>query len=219
MIRKATPVSKSLFNPFLKENSKMSVTRDNCKILRCVPALLLVMLMSGASLAAPITVPNHSWENSTNLQDQWILSIITDGQDSLTHGVLTDGGAHGNNYVRLQTAYWQTKQLTSAASLGSMVEGMEYTLTVALRDTATGSAPYTARLRILGDDAALATTTLSGGNAISTGSWSDYTVSYTALAADAGKALKVRIEGFTNYHTNDWHSLYIDNVRLDAIPV
>ncbi len=183
-------------------------------------AAALLLAGAGATQAAVITVPNSSWEDSTSLTDQWTFAITNDnGNPSSSRGVNTNGvafGAPSANYAFMQSGYFQRNELTSAASLGSIVSGETYTLTIALRNT-TDTLNFLTNIRLLGDGSQLATTSLSASD-ISTSSWNDYMVSYTALAGDAGKALTINIQGYAEYNGGDFSDLYIDNVRLTSVP-
>lgn len=96
-----------------------------------------------------------------------------------------------------------------------VMEGMLYTLTVAVGDRNNGGRPDFAgyRIELLGGDTVLATTG-NVTNSLSDGTFTDVSLSYLAKADDTG-ALGIRL---VSLNGSAGHSIDFDNVRITALP-
>jgi PEP-CTERM motif len=177
--------------------------------------------MSTAALAGPISIANASFEDAVQstpgyLNPAGITSWATTGTTGVWNPTLTPPS---------YATYWSTplpdgKQIgfttggTIAQTLGTTyATGSLYTLTVAFGNRLDGPwIPTNVKMQLFSDTAGsvIATQDISVGT-IDRGTFKDFTLSYTALAADNGKAIGIRF-------TSEGQQLDIDNVRLNNVP-
>lgn len=193
-----------------------------------------VLALSASSIsAAPITVPNYSFEAQVlgsgavapGSPTDWLLSggggvYYPNGGNFISSGPLA-APADGNQYAYLETATANpgTVTLTSAASLATVVAGTTYTLTAAIGhrnfDAAGGRRPDDYKIELLVDGTPVATNTLSDAHTnIPSGTWVDLSTDFTAISS--GGALTIRLT-----HSSDdatFRQGAFDNIRLDAVP-
>lgn len=196
----------------------------------------LTALLASPAQAAVITVPNFSFEenagadgNFVTSANDWTIAGTFGGAGSYnpvdaifsgtTGGNIPSPGEgtdiHLSNLSRSGVAGSGFSTFTSAASLATITDGLQYTLTVAGGNRAGATAPdqYTIELLVDGLSAA---STVFDGNTITADSFQDITTSFIATPVQAGGALTVRLTHSTFAGTGG-ASGHFDNVRLTAI--
>lgn len=198
-------------------------------LLGAVPAILLA---AGSAGAAPIPVPDYSFETGLSsgavggMTASW---VFTDGTGGIYHPngsnftavtpLPSPGDRNQYAYLETGTANPGTVTLTSADPVTTVVSGWQYTLTAALGhrnfDAAGGRRPDDYAIQLLLDDIVVAFNTLSDAHTnIPSGTWVDRSASFTA--ASSGGELKIRL-----IHSSDdavFRQGAFDNIRLEAVP-
>jgi hypothetical protein len=203
----------------------------NNVLLRSTPAALLLAALawsvSPVSQAQSIAITNSSFESATGSTTVafngttptaaitgWLPQTSTFGSvDNMTASFTS--GLTGNNAIYINGGI---SQLTSA----TFVQGFTYTMTVDV-GRPTGAVTPTQGLQFgfrnnansgfIGSPGALFVNTATIG-AIPAGTFTTYSISYTATLSDAGNAIRV---GLTDFNTAS-NTYRFDNVTLTAIP-
>ena len=109
-----------------------------------------------------------------------------------------------------------TVTLSSADSLGPVVAGKNYTLTVAVGNSLLGTAGTFQIALLVNGVTATSFAPVNAETAIANGTFKDFSTSFTASPAQAGLPLTVQITE-TNATTGSANSqLFVDNVRVDV---
>jgi hypothetical protein len=211
---------------------------------RCGKALgsaFIVTLVQISASAAPISVPNFSFEdpalnpgensnggnglNDTTAITDW--TITAPPSSAQNNGVFfpTSGFSSTNPLPAPadsdQTAYvfpgaaGGTCSIATTNSLGTVAADMLYTLTVALGNWSVqsfNSGTYT--IEILANGTAVASNTLAGSS-ITQGTFEDLSANFTSPASGGvvGESLTIRLSGLAGANNDEG---FFDNVRLDA---
>ncbi len=177
-------------------------------------AIFLLVLTTGSALATPVSVSNYSFEtlpsgglptlcggscaysngpipgwNDTGTTGQWITGGFNGNPNAIDGNVLAY-----SNYGSL----WQ--------DVGSAIAGSTYELSVDLLHRTDGVLAGVAQLEIGG----VPVVTVSGPDA-GPGTWNDWTGTYAATAADAGKTVTILLSNNSGDYQADF-----DDVRLNV---
>lgn len=191
--------------------------------MKIVGVLVALVASLGVAAANPILVNNYSFETLPNggLPDPCAVSLgctystggniagwTVTGGDAFT-GQIRPGSASGNftyfNYVPdgLTIGYTDTGMLSQTVAATAQA-GVTYTLLVDVGTRADGFSGGPVVSLVIGGT----TVTATGVRAPSrSGNWATYTATYTALAADAGNAIKIQLSSTSTQGD-------FDNVRL-----
>lgn len=202
----------------------------NLKILKAIVSILAIGVATAD--AAPITVPNSSFDSSgpaqtstnPNVLPGWVFNVkggSAYGNESISSNFLTPGASTGSNAAFINNDWpGVTDTLTSAASLGTIAPLTTYTLTVALgnrktSDTSLYGSPGNVSFSLLANGVAFATTTVNNGT-VANGTFQDFTLTYTTGASGSiiGDALKIQLA--TLPEQGSAYQPAFDNVTLDA---
>ncbi len=190
---------------------------------------LVMAVVSSLAVAGPVTINNYSFENGMGDDPRWATPTdwamngsTEEGRTGVMLASLSGNTTTAGSHVAYINMTWGAD--TTVVSLyqatnATFVEGNTYTLTVAMsvrgETSATWNVPYKLSLEYAdGTPVATATGTLLY---VDRGPLVDYSVNYTAVAADAGKTIQVRI---TDTQNNGEYAqqMVLDNVRLNAVP-
>jgi hypothetical protein len=174
----------------------------------------VLMAMCGVTLAAsPVAITNASFETLPSgglnvpcggtcaYSEGVAIPGWTDGGDT---GQWITGGYGGNPSAINGTVLAYTNDGYISQDVGAALAGSTYTLVVALLHRADYPMAGVIQLEIGGTVVATATGADQGP-----GTWSDWTATYTASAADAGKTVTILLSATTNQGD-------FDNVRLNS---
>jgi hypothetical protein len=207
----------------------------------------LALLGAGSTLwAAPITVPNNSFETvSGTVAADWSNTIDLHPADLVGSKVGTYAssaipavtGVDGSHFIRLYNIGWSGASphalnngtqitVSSAASLGAFQANTTYTLTAGAA-MSSASNPTTAQSLGLGLSTAALTTYAATsvdnsvfftGNALTANSLQDYSLVVDTAAHPelVGQDMYISLMFYSTYSGGD-RSAYFDNVRLDAV--
>lgn len=213
-------------------------TRTRASRRLALSCLLFGLVGTGAG-AAPISIPNFSFELPAQADGTFIASATnwvetgsgaheagafnpTNASFTGATGSTLPGTAHGAQGAFLHAGGTAGVTLTTAASLGTIQANTTYTLTVALGSMtnfpATGQSISQAAFTILGNGSAI-----PGGQftldarTIPVGTFTDYTIAFSTGATGPliGQSLTVNV----GYAADLDSAIVADNVRLDASPV
>lgn len=194
------------------------------------PAFLLTITLAAASTAhaAPITIPNFSFEEEETDGDNaarapiagWEVkydSKIASGAVSMDPGTEFDGAKGRRSAPRMHGSQiallFKPCSIQSEQPLTMVRSGVTYTLKVAIGDPH-GDSTQPGQLQagfLIGDaSTATSTETFEGTGGTPKGTFDDYTFSYTATEADARKPLKIIFATLS-----DDALVALDNFRLE----
>jgi hypothetical protein len=202
-----------------------------------------LMASALAAHAASIDVPNASFETNPwtgwtysdpDILPGWVFNASTGtGYGSLLQSATFTSPdlSLGNDFAFIDNNAPGTEgYLTSASSLGTITADTTYTLTVALGspdaasqggpfdfDPVAGVAPAAASLELLADGQPFATDTIPAG-LVASGSWQDFSFSYTTTDSDPVVGEQLTIQLGTEPDGGTPEEASFDNVRLDASP-
>ena len=172
-------------------------------------ALLFGLAFSSPAMASPIVVANYSFETAPALTFpcggacQYSIDAIPGWTDAGVTGQWIVGGYAGNPDAVDGSVLAYTNGGFISQNVGTAVAGDTYKLTVALLHRTDVSMAGLIQLELNGSVVATASGPDGGG-----GTWSDWTATYTASGADAGKTLTILLSA-TDAQGD------FDNVRLD----
>ena len=199
--------------------------------------------LASSALAAPITVPNFSFEAPEAVDGDSVYPPtgwtpggsgynqfgVTDFDNSSYHGSHGDnaplpGTAHGGQAASIGIqSLMSVGHLTSSSGLGLVADNTVYRLTVALGNALNFAHPDTSTIQLLVDGAVVSSRSMAA-TAIPDGTFTDFSTSFTTAAVSdprTGGMLAIRLQVSSSnpsFETGDWHTDF-DNVRLDATPV
>jgi len=198
-------------------------------------AMAVVLTVSGlTSNAAPITVPNASFESPSsptqtssnpNIATGWVFNVkggSAYGTAAISSNFASTGTSSGNNYAFINNDYpGVTDTITSAASLGTISGLTTYTLTLAIGNrTGTGlyHDPGNVSFSLLANGVAFATKTVNSGT-VPDGTFEDFTLTYTTPSSGSidGENLEVQLASLPE--TGSAYQPGFDNIRLSTTPV
>jgi hypothetical protein len=207
---------------------------------RTMSAVVVLMLGAIAAHAAPVTVPNSSFEmpvspilkspsqsaktttDSTSVPG-WVFSINGPSQygtRSIAANFSSTGAASGNNYAFINNDQNNvTDTITSAMSLGTIEGQTRYTLTVAVgnptaKDSSNYGSPGNISFSLLANGVAFATDTVSNGT-VANGTFQDFTLTFTTPGTSAivGEALEIQLASLPEAAPTE---PAFDNITLDV---
>jgi hypothetical protein len=204
-------------------------------------AIVFSAIGSNSASAAPVNVPNASFEtnpwtgwsyNDPTILPGWIFNAPAgSGYGSLlmTATFTSPDLSSGNDFAFIDNnAPGVEGFLTSAASLGTITADTTYTLTVALGspdaasqggpfdfDPVAGVAPAEASLELLANGQPFAIDTLPAGS-VASGSWQDFSFSYTTTDFDPVVGQQLTIQLGTKSDFGAPEEVSFDTIRLDA---
>jgi hypothetical protein len=204
----------------------------------------IVLGMASAS-ADPVDVPNASFETSSagggwvyskpGIIDDWTFNAPAGsayGQLFLSLGFTSLGSSSGSVCAFIDNSSpGEEATLTSAASLGTIAADTTYTLTVAIGnadlndpnfqglaldfDPIANTPPGNVTLALLADGQPFATDLIPAGS-VESGSWQDFSLSYTTTDSDPVVGEQLTIQLGTEPADGESETASFDNVRLDA---
>jgi len=197
--------------------------------LSSVAALVLLLGTLGAQ-AFLIDVPNYSFElpnspaatsTNPNVIPYWVFNVQGGsyyGSMAISSNFSSPGTSDGNDYAFINNdAVNVTDTLTSAQSLGPILPGMQYTLTVAIGNR-NGSGIYddpgNVTLSLLANGQAFATETVPNGS-VPNGTFEDFSLTYTTTSSSPIVGDNLEIQLGTQPITSGEYQPAFDNVRLD----
>lgn len=205
----------------------MAMNRAPIRFATSLLALALPLWSATAAKAASIPVPNFSFEEDMTMGDSTANASITgwkaSGNPKFAFAGTYDPGDDAFNGTKGRSAapkmegfqvanLWTPCTLQSEESLATVQAGVTYTLRVAIGD------PDYPKLEpgrlgvgfLIGDGTpAGGSDTFDGNDGTPEGTFDDYTFSYTATEADAGKTLKIFFSVLDENGAVD-----VDNFRL-----
>lgn len=205
----------------------MFATHPRNRLSAASLAIFAVALITAPAFAAPVGVPNASFENPATATFALPIPDWTGTADNTpVHGVadavtqgFPAGADDGTQYAFLNLSFNgnTTSEITSNATLiGNIAAATDYTLTVAAGNRANGQTTTGSYvIELLGGGTSMGSTTLVNPNTgISTGTWLDMVLTINAATAApfVGQDLQIRLTA------NGDQQGQFDNVRLDASP-
>ena len=209
-------------------------------------AMFSIIAMGMASASAdPVDVPNASFETSSagggwvysepGIIDDWTFNAPAGsayGQLFLGLGFTSLGSSSGSVCAFIDNdSPGEEATLTSAASLGTITTDTTYTLTVAIGnadlnnpnfgglaldfDPIANTSPGDVTLALLADGQPFATDLIQAGS-VASGSWQDFSLSYTTTDSDPVVGEQLTIQLGTEPAADESETASFDNVRLDA---
>ncbi len=174
-----------------------------------------------------IFVPNSSFEQDVQQSDPYGAGYGATGWDAnnqaytanppgtLFIGAALNGIPVGGDGPQ-SAALGSFSSFRSAVPLANIVSGQTYTLTIAIGDSMDGGEPGTLRLGFLINDSFVpgGDITFAADTYSPEGTFTDFTLQYTALPADSGNTLKIFLGQVIH-----GGSVYLDNIRLTTSPV
>jgi hypothetical protein len=210
-------------------------------------AILLAFMPLGAT-AAPITVPNFSFENpdvsdsftSAGVVPDWIFASSFPGFGSAEvldppaatytgaggNNTPLPGSGHGGQLADINTfsgGFAGTYTLTTATDLTTVMDNTMYTLTVALGDRKTGT-PFPVTAIDLLVNGILVASTSANAATIPDDTFTDFTSSFSTGTADAltGGSLRIRLRAESSQFlvfVSDFDNVRLDQTALTPPPV
>jgi hypothetical protein len=206
-------------------------------------AMFSIIAMGMAS-ADPVDVPNASFEASSagggwvysnpGIIDDWTFNAPAGsayGQLFLGLGFTSPGSSSGSVCAFIDNdSPGEEATLTSAASLGAIATDTTYTLTVAIGnadlnanfeglaldfDPIANTPPGDVTLALLADGQPFATDLIQAGS-VASGSWQDFSLSYTTTDSDPVVGEQLTLQLGTEPAADESETASFDNVRLDA---
>lgn len=209
---------------------------------RLLSAVACLTTLALSASAAPISVPNFSFEEPDVADGQYVgsypgWSVGGNGFNQFGTGDFDDvsypgsrgdngrlpGTSHGGQAVALGIQSSASLASLTSAPLGVVAEGVSYTLTIAIGNPRNFPHPDVSSIQLLVDDVVVASRS-AGPDLIPDGDFTDFSVSF-ATASDAdprsGGALSIRMQASGDPSMpgiGDWQA-HFDNVRLEAAAV
>jgi len=197
-------------------------------------AVLTFLLGLDSTHAAPISVPNASFESpgspqststNVNLVPGWVFNVKGGSQfgvGSVASNYALPGTSSGSYYATINNDWPDvTDTITSAASLGTITPLTTYTLTLAIgnenkSDSSLYGAPGPVSFSLLANGVVFATKTVPNGS-VANGTFQDFTLAYTTPSSGSiiGDSLKIQLATLPEEGTA--YQPAFDNVRLDAV--
>ena len=207
-----------------------------------LPSLACLTTLALSASAAPVSVPNFSFEDPDVADGQYIASFpgwsvggngfnqfgTGDFDDVSYPGSRGDNGrlpgtSHGGQAVALGIQSSASLASLTSGPLGVVADGVSYTLTVAIGNPLNFPHPDVSAIQLLVDDMVVASRS-AGPELIPDGNFTDFSVSFaTASNADpsSGGALSIRFQASGDPSApgiGDWQA-HFDNVRLEVTAV
>ena len=201
--------------------------RRDKRIFATAATVAVVLTLSAfASRAAPITVPNGSFESpSSPVSSTTDLTIVPDwvfsdpggntfGTNSIASNFSSPGTSSGSEYAFILNKVPDVEDTITSASLGTITPLTEYTLTVALGRLTTSVAANDDSFSLLANGVAFASQTVDT-TAISKGTFADFSVTFTTPSSGSviGEDLAIQLAGLPDQQAQ--YEAAFDNVRLD----
>lgn len=209
--------------------------------LLSAPAALLAGLLAAAAGAAPIAVPNASFEDPDATDGQMFGALgpgdvtgwgpsfagvgvsgggVHDPQDAQYAGSTGDGMALPGDADQGQALFLQgtvagnTESFITLTDLATIEEDTTYTLTVAVGNPLDAE-PGEVRLQILAAGGPVATTTIDPGT-LPDGTFTDVEAQLVTAVGDPLTGLGLRVRVFQLVSANELQIVHFDDIRLDA---
>ncbi|MBL9127470.1 MAG: hypothetical protein JNL97_07485 [Verrucomicrobiales bacterium] len=209
---------------------------------RLAPTLACVAAMFSSALAAPISVPNFSFESPDIVDGQAILSFpgwtaggagfnqfaTWDFDNAAYPGALGDNGplpgsSHGGQAVAIGIQSKASVGHLTSEALGVVADNTSYTLTIAIGNPLNFPVPDFSAIQLLVDGNVVSSSSVASGS-IPDGTFTDFTTSFSTAPANdplSGGVLGIRLQASgdsSEVAIGDWQA-HFDNVRLDATTV
>jgi hypothetical protein len=216
-----------------------SITRSCQRQFVRLPAVLcqslalivtLIFVITAPINAAPLTVPNSSFELSSPVQTSTNFDVVPDwvfsasngssfGIASIASNFSNPGASTGSNYAFINNDYpGDTDTITSAAPLGTIAPLTQYTLTVAIGNrngTGLYDDPGNVSFSLLANGVTFATQTVSNGT-VPNGTFEDFSLTFTTPDTGTLIGQNLQIQLATLPEQGSAFQPGFDNVTLDA---
>ena len=203
-------------------------------IQKIILTAMAAMLSGLAAQAAPITVPNASFESPTsptqsstnpNILTGWIFNVKGGsyyGTEAISGNLSSAGASSGNNAAFINNDDPNvTDTITSSASLATIAPQTKYTLTLAVgnhKGTGLYHDPGNVSFSLLANGVAFASQTVTNGT-VPDGTFEDFTLTYTTPSTGSIIGENLTIQMASLPETGNAFQPAFDNVTLDATSV